>query len=176
MRLSTTVFAAILQLANICSATPLLTPRASGPACSFIDSVGTISCPGGCCGWSLAGSSSPFCDASTASTLTLTNKPSSWVSSCSTLKSDTATQNKNYILTEFQQNTWHAIVSNDGCRFEVNISDPEDSNDPIRMAAGDIGTFLDSGVSASQNGNYGTTGSTSCYSYHLQWRMVPPGN
>lgn len=176
MQFSIPLSAAILQLATLCSSTPLLTPRASGAACSFIDNIGAISCPGGCCGWSLAGSTTPFCDASSASTLALSNKPANWASSCTTLKSDTTSKNKNYILTEFQQNTWNAIVSNDGCRFEVNISDPEDSSDPIRIAASDIATFMGLGISATQSGNYGAIGSTNCYGYKLQWRVVPPGN
>ncbi|KAF3025760.1 hypothetical protein E8E14_014469 [Neopestalotiopsis sp. 37M] len=176
MFFSTRIALAWAQLAALCSASPLLISRSSGPACTFIDNVGAISCNGGCCGWALSGASSPFCDASTASTLTLSSKPDGWLSSCSTLKSDLTANNKDYVLTTYQQNTWHAVVSNTGCRFEVNISDPQDSNDPIRLTGGDIATFLTSGIPVSQSGGLGATGSTSCYSFHLQWRMVPPGN
>lgn len=173
MYISSNIFFAVVQLAALCSATPLLVSRStSGPACTFIDAVGAISCAGGCCGWALSGATSPMCDASTAQTLTLASKPDGWAASCTAL----ATGDVDYVLTTFQQNTWHAVVSNSGCRFEVNISDPQDSNDPVRITSMDMATFMASGISVSQSGSFGATGSTRCYGFNMQWRMVPPGN
>ncbi|KAH6645964.1 hypothetical protein BKA67DRAFT_663838 [Truncatella angustata] len=175
---STTLLAAMLQLAALCSATPLAHPprASSGPACTYISSVGAISCPGGCCGWALAGSTTPFCDAGGASSLAIASRPGNWLESCGALGAATRDANRNYVLTEFQQGVWHALVENDGCRFEVNIADPEDSGDPIHVAAGDVETFLGQGIEQSQGGSSGATGSTRCYGYGLQWRVVPPGN
>lgn len=173
MYISSTISLAVVQLTALCSATPLLSRSTSGPACTFIDAVGAISCDGGCCGWALAGATSPMCDASTAQTITLTSKADGWAASCAGLA---AGGDVDYVLTTFQQNTWHAVVSNSGCRFEVDISDPQDSNDPVRITSMDMATFITSGISVSQSGSFGATGSTRCYGFDMQWRMVPPGN
>ncbi|KAI0125016.1 hypothetical protein BJ170DRAFT_484806 [Xylariales sp. AK1849] len=177
MYLLITLSLLFLQFAAFCSATPLLSTRIAGSACTYLTSTSTApSCPGGCCGWQLSTDSpGPWCDADSASTVTLASKPANWLASCTSLQQSVSSNKANYILTTYQQNIYHAVVSNSGCAFQVSISTPIDP-DSIHIGSADIATFLTSGIAASQNGNFGATGSTRCWSYSLQWKMIPPGN
>ncbi|KAI1843060.1 hypothetical protein JX266_010749 [Neoarthrinium moseri] len=162
-------------------ASPVLSPRASGPACTYLDSIATApSCPGGCCGWKLTPTSSPFCEASAGtSTVALAGSSATagWLDACAALRRSVSDGRANYILTTFQQGMFHAVADGGGCRFEVSVNQPEDGNDPFRIASSDVAAFLDAGLAVVAGaGQRGATGSTSCYGYDSTWRMVPPGN
>jgi hypothetical protein len=175
--------ALLLSFTALGAASPL-SARSSGPACTYLTSVAMApSCPGSCCGWELTTSTTPFCDA-TSSTRTLglatsVSASSDWPAACGTLRGAVLATNANYILTTYQQGVDHAVVSNDGCRFEVAVADPQ-GEEPIRLAASDIAAYLDDAVAAvaavGGDASLGATAGARCYAYNLQWRVVPPGN
>lgn len=170
----------LLQLAALVSASPLLTARdTSGPACTYVTGITTTpSCPGSCCGWKLSGSTSDFCDASSGtSTISLSSAPSGWLATCDALRASVAADGANYILTTYQPGENHAVAYEDGgCRLEVRI-DASPDEEPPRLAAGDVAALIADGIAAVGSGSaVGATGSTRCYGYDVQWRIVPPGN
>ncbi|KAH8677978.1 hypothetical protein BX600DRAFT_451171 [Xylariales sp. PMI_506] len=180
MHLLSTLTALLLHASAVCFATPIVSLRGtSAPACTYLASVadGAPSCPGGCCGWRITGTpDGAVCTTWTSSAVALTSRPAGWLESCSELQSAQLTSEAAiYILTSYTQGSYNAVVSNSGCVFEVNISSPNNA-DSIHIASGDISQFLAAGIASSQDGEYGATGSTECWAYNLQWRMVPPGN
>ena len=74
-----------------------------------------------------------------------------------------------FLTTEF-----NTLLSHGKCAFQVKPEPkPEWDHDAIYIGGTDITDLLKASVEKSKGGSVGLKGSTTCYSYPLEWRVVP---
>lgn len=172
----------LLQFSSLCSATPLaITPRASVPSCQLLPPATTSpSCTGsGCCAWKYESDQlqAGDCHATAASSAPLSARPANWAASCETLRQSVLADNAAIVFQTWAGATWYRLLANDGCSFEVRPDTGMDSSfEGIHFGNGDIADILSAAIPATQQGSQAAAGTTTCYGYPMQWRVMPAGN
>lgn len=178
------LFASVLLLhfSSRCSATPLaIAPRASVPSCQLLPPASTLpSCAGSaCCAWKYESDRLQVgdCRATAARSAPLSAPPADWAASCEALRRSVLADHAAIVFQTWAGATWYRLVANAGCSFEVRPNTGMDSSyEGIHFGNGDIADILSAGIAATQQGSQAATGTTTCYGYPMQWRMVPAGN
>lgn len=178
MQLISTLGLLLLQLSPLVAASPLLQTRQSAPACDLSFQYPKLgSCPSGCCGWGfndLAESSGWLCENTGSYTAQPASNPVGFAEKCQALQDEVASKYFTWWLTSETPQTWYEAKSNDGCSLQINFDRAIDADgDGPHLGNGDLVHMLSEGVAMMQGGSMNAAGYSTCYSYSLQWRMVP---
>lgn len=174
----------LLQLTSLAVAGPVptrvLAARQSAPTCDLTFKYPTLgSCTTGCCGWgfyNLAESSGWLCQGTSSydPQPTAYPDPQGFVDACEDLQATVGADYFTWWLTSETSNTWYEAVSNHGCSLQFNFDRAIDNdNDGPHLGNGDLAQMIGEGVAVTQGGTHDARGYSTCYSYSLQWRMVP---
>lgn len=175
----------LLQLASLTAAspvlgTPVLAARQSTPTCDLTFTYPTLgSCPTGCCGWgfyNLTESSGWLCQGTGHYDPQPTSypDPQGFVDACKDLQTTVSGKYFTWWLTSETPSTWYEATSNSGCSLQFNFDRAIDKdNDGPHLGNGDLAQMLSEGITAADGGTKDARGYSTCYSYSLQWRMVP---
>ena len=172
----------LLQFSSLGSASPLaITPRASVPSCQLLPPATTSpSCTGdGCCAWKYGSDllQAGDCRGTTTGSTPLSAPPAGWVASCEALRQSVLADDSALVFQTWAAATWYRLVANAGCSFEVRPDTGMDSSyEGIHVGNGDLADILLAAVAATQQGSRTAAGTTDCYGYPMQWRMLPAGN
>ncbi|KAK8086517.1 hypothetical protein PG994_001491 [Apiospora phragmitis] len=178
MQLISTFGLLLLQLSSLAAASPLRTTRESTPVCDLTFTYPTLgSCPTGCCGWgfrNLTESSGWLCQGTGTYAAQPASNPTGFVDKCKALQDTVNSEYFTWWLTSDTPKTWYEAISNDGCSLQFNFDEAIDSDgDGPHIGNGDLAQWLTEGISTTKGGTMDSTGYSTCYSYSLQWRMVP---
>ncbi|KAK7978045.1 hypothetical protein PG996_004090 [Apiospora saccharicola] len=175
----------LLQLASLAIASPVaptrvLAARQSAPTCDLTFTYPTLgSCSTGCCGWgfyNLTESSGWLCQntGNYDPKPTTYPDPQGFVNACKSLQTEVGEDWFTWWLTSEKPNTWYEAKSNYGCSLQFNFDRAIDNdNDGPHLGNGDLAQMLGEGITATEGGTMDARGYSTCYSYSLQWRMVP---
>ncbi|KAK8094023.1 hypothetical protein PG997_000708 [Apiospora hydei] len=178
MQIISTISLLLLQLSSLSVASPILATRESAPVCDMSFSYPKLgSCDTGCCGWefnNLTESSGWLCQGTGTYTAQPASNPAGFVDKCKALQNTVSSEYFTWWLTSETPKTWYEAKSNDGCSLQFNFDKAIDGDgDGPHLGNGDLAQWLTEGISMSQGGKMDATGYSTCYSYSLQWRMVP---
>ncbi|KAK8026148.1 hypothetical protein PG990_003971 [Apiospora arundinis] len=178
MQLISTFSLLLLQLTSLVAAIPILESRQSAPVCDLSFTYPKLgSCPSGCCGWgfnNLTESSGWLCENTGSYAAKPASNPAGFADKCQALQSTVSSEFFTWWLTSETPNTWYEAKSNDGCSLQLSFDRAIDADgDGPHLGNGDLVHMLNEGLGMMQGGAMDATGYSTCYSYSLQWRMVP---
>lgn len=181
--------ALLWQFSSLGSATPLsLTPRASVPSCLILPPTDTSpSCSGGnCCAWKYETDrlQTGDCRGTTTTTspapVAVAVADNDWKASCEVLRQSVLADHGTLVFLSWTGATWYRLVAHAGCSFDVRPDTGLDSShEGIHLGNGDIADILSAALAVAApegRGAAAVAGSTTCYGYPMQWRMVPTSN
>ena len=163
-----------LPAAALSLPTALVEPRAA-QECKLFKYPDPPQDGGACWAWSAAtSSSSEFCDPSTFGTVDDIDSSADWIKDCTSLRESELGTTRNLLLAEYLSTDFNTLLSKGKCAFQVK---PEprrsDDHDQIYFGSKDVTDLLETSIEKSKDGTVGVKGSTTCYSYPLEWRVVP---
>lgn len=131
---------------------------------------------GACWAWSAATDTpSEYCDPSAFGTVDDIDSSADWIKDCTSLRESELGESRDLLLAEFLTTDFNTLLSKGKCAFQVKPEPREDENDNDQIYIGgqDIMDLLQMSVERSQDGTVGVKGTTKCWSYALEWRVVP---
>lgn len=147
--------------------------EATAQTCLLVESPTTPTNPPGCWAW-YAKTSEPsdYCGASSFAAVKDIQATADWVDGCTSLRNSILSDPRDFMLVDYSTADFNTLLSDGGCAFQVKPQRPPNS-DPIYFGGTDLTDTLKTAVDRSDGGSVGVGGSMTCYSYLVDWQVVP---
>lgn len=152
---------------------PIESRASDAQTCLLVESPTTPTNPPGCWAW-FAKTSEPsdYCGATNFSTVNGIKASADWVNGCTSIRNSVLSDPRDFLLADYSTAQFNTLLSSGGCAFQVKPK-REPTSDPVYFGGTDVTDVLKSAVDRSQGGSVGVAGSMTCYSYLVEWRVVP---
>lgn len=146
---------------------------ADAQPCLVVESPTTPTNPPVCWAW-YAKTSEPsdYCGATSFAAVSDIDASADWTDGCASIRDSVLSDPRDFLLADYSTAEFNTLLSDGGCAFQVKPQTPPTS-DPIYFGGTDITDVLKSAIDKSQGGSVGVGGSMTCYSYEVEWRVVP---
>ncbi|RYP08818.1 hypothetical protein DL765_008681 [Monosporascus sp. GIB2] len=147
--------------------------KEKAPACLLVESPTTPINPPDCWAW-YAKTSEPadYCGPSSFGVVSDIQASAGWIDDCKSLRNSLLSTPRDFLLADYSTEHFNTLLSRGHCAFQVKPKTPPTS-DPIYFGGTDLTDILRSSIRRSDEGSVGVRGSMTCYSYPLDWRVVP---
>ncbi len=141
--------------------------------CLLVESPTTPINPPECWSWYVQTSEpADYCGLSSLDTIGDIMTSVNWVDDCSTIRNSLLSTPRDLLLVDYSTTQFNTLLSEGNCGFEVKPKQSPTS-DPIYIGGRDLTDILRTAIQTSQEGQVGVGGLMTCYSYPLEWRVVP---
>ncbi|KAI1389161.1 uncharacterized protein F4822DRAFT_271217 [Hypoxylon trugodes] len=153
-----------------------IAPRAAAQTCGLYKYAQSPNNPPACWAWYASTSpASDYCGGSSFNTIsTSTSSSSSWLDSCTSLRTTEQSAPRDFFLANYATNAFNTLLTSGSCAFQVQPATPP-SSDQVYVGGTDVVDILGSAITASRaaGGKVGIEGSMTCSPGVVRWRIVP---